>query len=162
MAGGTDGFVRDVNTATRIVDAATPIASYLETPHINYGSSTQEKTFVQVGMTLSPLGNDTVRFGWNRDTQFSNSTTISQGDVGDDLGDAGAPEPDDFLLDDENDPDPSASILGGTSFTEVYEELMEGGSGRWVQYTFTQDVLNEDLYMHAFSIGMIPHSYSTE
>lgn len=162
MAGGTDGFVRDVNTATRIVDAATPIASYLETPHINYGSSTQEKTFVQVGMTLSPLGNDTVRFGWNRDTQFSNSTTISQGDVGDDLGDAGAPEPDDFLLDDENDPDQSASILGGTSFTEVYEELMEGGSGRWVQYTFTQDVLNEDLYMHAFSIGMIPHSYSTE
>lgn len=162
MAGGTDGFVRNMNVSAKNIDTATAISSYLETPHLNYGTSSQEKTIVQVGLTLSPLGNDTVDFGWVRDTQHDNTATISQGNVANELGDLSAPEVTDFLLDDADSPDDTASVLGGIAFAEVYEELMEGGSGRWLQYKFTQDAKDEDFFMHAFSVGLQFHSYSTE
>jgi len=154
MGGGDDGYVRNCNVDARNIDTDGIIRANLETPHLNYGRSSQMKTLTQVGLTLSPLGNDTIDFGWTWDTQWAQTETISQGDVGAELLDDTAPDPDAFLLSDDTVTGDTGSLLGGVNFNEVYADLVEGGEGRWVQYAFSQEVLDEDLFMHAFSVGM--------
>ena len=154
MGGGADGYVRQLNIDARSIDSDEIIRAQVDTPHLNYGRSSQMKTITQVGMTLSPLGNDTVEFHWTWDTQYEQQTTISQGDIGDDLLDDTAPDAEAFLLSDDTVTGDTGSLLGGVNFNEVYEDLTTGGEGRWIQYSFKQEVLAEDLFIHAFSVGM--------
>ena len=152
--GGSDGYVRQLNISSKNIDTTGKISLAVDTPYLNYGSSVQHKTINKVGITLSPQGNDTVTFGWDRDTEHSQSIELSQGDVTSELGDAAAPAAGDFMLDE--------SELGGLGFNEVYGDLDEGGDFRWIQYKFRQAVLNDDLRLHAFLTGVEFDAIGTE
>jgi hypothetical protein len=161
--GGTDGYVRSLNISAKNIDTTGIINPYVETPHLNYGSSVQNKTIDKVGITLSPTGDDTVVFSWTRDTQYTQSVTISQGEAGDLLRDDNDPQGDDFMLSDDTAPDSATdSVLAGTNFNEVYNDLEEGGDFRWIQYIFKNQALNDELVLHAFGTGLQFDAIGTE
>jgi hypothetical protein len=154
QGGGSDGYARTFNVNARSIDGSGVIRSLVDCPYLNYGSSTQYKTITQVGITLSPKGQDIIEYLWNRDSQYDNSVSLDQGGGGVELGDATAPDAADFML--------SQDQLGGVTFTEVYNNLVEGGDFRWIQHRFRQEVNGDDLLMHAFSIGLQFDAAGTE
>jgi len=152
--GGADGYVRQVNISTRNIDTTGAIDSRVQTPHLNYGSSTQYKTFADLGLTLSPTGNESVDFEWIRDSIRENAIVLNQGDATVELGDSGSPDSADFML--------SIDELGGLIFNEVYADMEEGGSFRWIQYQFVQDSIDDDIHLYAFSTGLQFDAFGTE
>jgi len=147
--GGTDGFIRSTNIAANSIDATTPMTPVVATPFMNYGSSIQYKTIATMGFTVSPVGDDMLTFKWVRDSTYDQTATISQGAVdGVALGV--------FVLDVDK-------LTGGVGrINELYYEMEEGGEFRWIQYQIENNVLNDDLVVHAFLAGLQFDAVSTE
>ena len=148
-AGGADGYIRSTNTAAKSIDATTPITPVVTSPFMNYGSSIQFKTIAAMGFTLSTTGNDSLTFRWVRDSTFDQIVTISQGAVeGVALGV--------FVLD-------ADQLTGGVGrIIEVFYDMEEGGHFRWIQYQLENNVLNDDLVVHAFLAGLQFDGVGTE
>jgi len=119
------------------------------TPFMNYGSSIQYKTIATMGFTVSPVGDDMLTFKWVRDSTYDQTATISQGAVdGVVLGV--------FVLDVDK-------LTGGVGrINELYYDMEEGGDFRWIQYQIENNVLNDDLVVHAFLSGLQFDAVSTE
>lgn len=133
MGGGYDGYVRQLNIADRDIDGTTSYTGLVTTPHINYGSSSQEKTIYAIGATVSPVNTDDgLEFDWKRDSVYSGTTVnLNQGDPAND-------------------------------FNEVYADMEDGGQFRWIQYTWKQRQVREDMHMHAFTAAIKLGTHSTE
>ena len=154
MGGGTDGYVRELNNNTKAIDTTTEIRARVDTPNMNYGSvSAQSKTLVSVGITLTPAGNDDLRFYWTRDSVYEQQAAMDQGFEGVLLGDANSPTPEDFTLGDSADAT-TGDYLFGLTFREIYYEPQDGGEARWMQYSIRNEDVDEDLYVHALSTGV--------
>ena len=108
------------------------------------------KTFAQVGIGIEPRGAYDLTFGWTRDDNAQQTTTLQQGG-GDVLGPA-----------DENEFTLGTSALAGSQFVERFQELEEGGEFRSIQYQVTQNGVNEDLELHSLSVTLEPGALSTE
>jgi len=148
--GGTDGFLRRSNVANRSIDTTTAINYKVTTPHLNYGNPMITKTLERASVGISPKGNYNGTFLWERDNEAQQSATFSQ-EGGDVLGPADANE---FTL--------GTSKLGGARFVDRYMELEEGGEARDISYQFTNNGLNEDMEIHAFTTTLTPGAESSE
>ena len=142
FAGGTDGFVRKVNVTAKNIDSLTPVMSQVTSPFINYGSVTRFKTATMVGMAVSPkAAGASVEFEWTRDSTYANSVELSQGAAtGVPLGV--------FVL--------GTDLLDAPNLNmnQVFADLEEGGDFRWVQYSIKQEDIDEDLVLHAVTVGI--------
>lgn len=150
MVGGNDGYVRKTNVANRAIDGATAITAYVTTPATNYGSAITVKTISTASVGIAPKGSYTVQFGWTRDDNAQQLTTVNQGG-GDVLGPAAAHQ---FTL--------GTSALGGAQFVDRFMELEEGGEFRSISYQVYNAGLNEDLECHSISASMEIGGQSTE
>lgn len=143
--GGTDGFLRRSNIATRSIDSATSINYTVKTPFLTYGNPMRTKTIERASVGISPKGDYEGTFAWERENESQQTATFSQtgGDV---LGS--------FVL--------GASKLGGVGFSDYYMELEEGGEFRNIRYQITNNVISEDLELHNFSTTITAGAESSE
>lgn len=148
--GGTDGFLRRSNVATRSIDGATSINYKVKTPYLTYGNPMIMKTIERASIGIVPKGNYEGTFAWERDDNTQQSQNFSQ-EGGDVLGPATSNE---FTL--------GTSTLGGPSFVNRYMELEEGGEFRTIRYILTNNSINEDLEIHNFTSTITPGAESTE
>jgi len=150
VLGGNDGFVRRSNVATRSLDGTTAIAAKVTLPFLNYGNSMLKKTLYNGSIGIAPKGNYTATFGWTRDDNAQQTTTVTQGG-GDVLGPASENE---FTL--------GTSTLGGALFVDRYMDLTEAGEFRNIQYQLTQSGAGEDLECHSLNVSIKGGSMSLE
>ena len=147
--GGTDGYIRDLNVANKTIDGDTALTPKMLTPYMNYGDSFQFKTIEKVSLTVSPQNDDVVDFSWQRDNESKQQVTISQGAIeGVGLGS--------FRL--------GIDKLAGETgrINAVYYDLEEGGDFRWIRYTHSNNVLNDDVVVHDFGAGLQFDATGTE
>ena len=148
--GGNDGFVRKSNQATRAIDGSTAITATITTPFINYGLPIEEKEISIASVGISPKGNYTGTFGWQRDDNAQQTQSFDQGG-GDVLGVAAANQ---FTL--------GTSQLAGSQFVDRFMDLEEGGLFRSVQYQVTNAGVSEDLEVHSIAAAINSAGWSTE
>ncbi len=150
VAGGNDGFVRRTNIAARSLDATDSIAAKVTLPYLSYGNSIMMKTLHGASVGIAPKGAYTTTFGWTRDDNSQQTTTITQGG-GDVLGPADANE---FTL--------GTSTLGGAQYVDRYMDLTDGGEFRNIQFQLTQNGVGEDMEIHSISASIKGGSISLE
>lgn len=150
MGGGDDGYVRKFGQPARSIDGATSLAPKITTPFMSYQSDLNMKTLVAVGVGIAPHNNADFTFGWTRDANAQQSTTMTQtgGDV---LGPASANE---FTL--------GTSVLAGTNYAPLFAQLEEGGEFRSIQYQIKQSANDADLEIHQISAQITLGGVSTE
>ena len=85
-AGGTDGYVRVLDTSDRSIDTTGAYTGRVESPFLNFGSSAYLKNLEDGWMSLAPKGNYNLSFGYQQDTALEETVTISQAGVGGVLG----------------------------------------------------------------------------
>lgn len=135
MLGGTDGHVRKWGQSTRTVDG-TGINFKVTSPHMNYGLPAHKKTITAASLGLSPKSDDTVTFGWQRDNNAQQTSTVTQG---------GGGQLDSFVL--------GTDTLGGARYVDRFMELLDGDEFRSIRYQVTHSDNNADLELH--SIGAL-------
>lgn len=150
MIGGTDGYVRKTDVATRSIDGATSIAARIDSPYNNYGSAITTKTLAQGSVGIAPKGNFDITVGWTRDDNAQQTDTITQGG-GDVLGTASANQ---FTLD--------TSALGGALYVDRFLSFEEGGEFRSISYQLRNSGLNEDMEIHSLSVGLEVGAHSQQ
>ena len=150
-AGGTDGFVRKLGRATRSIDGVTSINYNVKTPHINYNSAIVMKTLGGVAIGVQPKNDGNITFGWQRDNNTQQTTTIGQGGA-DVLATSSAG--DEFTL--------GTSTLAGGRFVDRFSETEEGGEFRSIQFQITNNVNLEDVELHSVSAIVSGGAWSTE
>ncbi len=150
MSGATDGFVRTHNKALRSIDEVTSISASVKTPFLHYGLPIMKKTITDATVGVQPKGAATVLFGWQRDDQSQQTTTINQGG-GASLAPATQNQ---FTL--------GTSTLSGGDFIDRFIDLDTGGEFRSIQFEVANSNLNEDLEVHSFSIVVEGGAWSTE
>lgn len=150
MIGGTDGYVRKTDVATRSIDGATSIAARIDSPYNNYGSAITTKTLAQGSVGIAPKGNFNITFGWTRDDNAQQTDTVLQGG-GDVLGTASSNQ---FTLD--------TSALGGALYVDRFLSFEEGGEFRSISYQLRNSGLNEDMEIHSVSVGLEVGAHSQQ
>lgn len=150
MAGGSDGFIRRTQLATKSKDGSGALSYKVTLPYLNYGIPIKKKTLVNVGLGLNPTGDATATVNWRRDRSATQTASVAQGG-GDVLGPAAAHV---FTL--------GTSTLGGISYDDRWIDTIEGGEFRAIQYEITQAGVNEDVELHYFSSTIDVGSESTE
>ena len=139
FAGGNDGFVRKMFQPNRSIDGATALSYKVTTPFLDYGSTITVKTMIGGSLSLQPKNNGNLTFGWQADANSQQTLTVAQGGV-DVLGTASANQ---FTL--------GTSTLGGAMFVDKFFPTPTGGEFRQIQFEVTNNVVNEDVEMHAIS-----------
>ena len=138
--GGRDGYVRRTDVANRSIDAATSISAKVTTPHSTYGAAFLTKTLSGAALGIAQK-NGNITFGWQTDAATQQTTTVTQG--GSNVLDGGAGVG--FTLD-----DPVLGLLGGSLYTNRFIEETHG-EFKSLQFSVTQNGLNEDLELHSIS-----------
>ena len=116
-------FVRSLNIANRV-----------HTPFITYGTP-KFKTLSRASVGISPKGSYSLVFGWNKDNQSEQFTTVGQGATGGELP---------FTL--------GTDTLGGTTdYQERHMDLSEGGEFRAIAYRVRSLLIDEDMELHSIS-----------
>lgn len=141
--GSTDGFVKKMLQTRRSIDGVTAISSVVTTPFIHYGSPSTFKTLAGLSVGVRPKGAFDFLFNWRRDSEPTQSKSITQSGGGAVLAPAAANQ---FTL--------GTSTLGGGDFTDIYVDMDEGGEFRAVQYEMSDSVNNQDLEIHTFSTSI--------
>ena len=151
MFGGYDGFLRKYGIVNRSIDTTTGLSYNVETPYLDYGTIFNEKIVTGLGMGIQPHGAGDITFGWSRDNNVQQTTTIAQGGAGDRLATA-VPATDNFTL--------GTSTLGGARFLTRFAELE--GEFKTIQYQFTNAINNTDTEIHSFAVRLAPGAESLE
>ena len=149
LFGGSDGYVRRAGQPTRTVNA-TAISYLVTTPAFDYGAPHQLKTFEAGSVGIFPRSNSSFTFGWTRDGNVEQTTSIAQGGTGV-LGTAAANQ---FTLD--------TSTLGGSQFVDKWFSAEEGGDFRTISYKFQDTNNNVDFEVHSFGSFIKPSGESLE
>ena len=84
-AGGTDGYVNQLDVAARAVNTTGAYTADVLFPFLNFGSSAHLKTVGDIWASFLPKGASTFTLGFTRDTATEQSVSISQSG-GDTLG----------------------------------------------------------------------------
>ncbi len=150
MIGGNDGYVRRSEMAARSIDGATAISAKVTLPYLNYGNPILMKTLYGASLGIAPKGSYTATFGWTRDDNAQQTTTVNQGG-GDVLGPA-----------DENEFTLGTSTLAGSQYVDRFVDLTEGGEFRNIQFQVTQAGLGQDLELHSLTAGVKGGAVSLE
>jgi hypothetical protein len=131
--GGTnDGYVRRLQQTTRNIDGTTAIQAETDTPFLNYGTPERMKSIYRAAVGISPKGTYDLTFGWRRDNNAEQTTTVGQGATGGTLP---------FTL--------GTDTLGGTTdFQHRFMSLEEGGEFRDISYSVRNADTDEDLELH--------------
>lgn len=146
MVGGNDGYVRKLGQPTRSIDGNAAISYTVTTPFLNYSDPIVKKTIAGGSIGFAPKNNGSVTFGWQRDTNAQQTQSVNQGGSSSTLGS--------FILD--------TDTLGGSSFSDQFFELEEGGDFRSIQYQVTNSTNNEDVEIHSLSAIVTRDDWSTE
>lgn len=138
--GGADGYVRRTDTSNRSIDAVTSIAAKVTTPYTNYGSVFIMKTLSGIAIGIAPKGAYNFTFNWQCDTGTQQTATVSQ--LGGNVLGGGAGS---FTLD-----DATLGLLAGALYIDRFVEEAHG-EYRSVQFSVTQNGVDEDLELHSIS-----------
>ena len=76
--GSTDGYVRQLDIADRVVDTSTAYTMTVETPFLNFGSSATLKNAEAGFLSLQPKGDYDANFQYIRDSNAADEVTIDQ------------------------------------------------------------------------------------
>lgn len=133
IAGGTDGILRTLGSATRSSDTGS-ISYNVQTPFLDYELPQRMKTLERGSITLNPKTAGNATFGWTRDNNTQQTQSVAQGGA-DVLGV--------FLL--------GSSLLGGGKFYEAFFATEEGGEFRAIQYQVLDNVSGQDIEVHGIS-----------
>lgn len=151
MIGGKDGYVRKTDQSTRSIDGVTAIDAEIDTPFTNYGTAIALKTLANASLGIAPKGNYSISFGWTRDGNAQQLTSVTQAGFGDVLGPASANQ---FTLD--------TSVLAGSQYVDVFPSMEEGGEFRAISYQVRNNVVGQDFEVHSISTQFETDSQSTE
>jgi hypothetical protein len=147
LGGSNDGYVRRLNVADRSIDGTGALSFRVTTPFLNYGNPIMTKTISIASTGLSVKGNFNYTFGWTRDFNAQQTTTLTQSAIG-------AASLDTFLLD--------TSQLGGAAYVDIFSELEGGGEFRSIQYDVRQSGVSQDIELHSITAAITPGALSTE
>jgi hypothetical protein len=150
LAGGGDGFLRKLQQPSRVIDTITPISMQVRTPFFDYGAPFHTKTLGEGYLQIAPKNSGDIEFTVQRDSADVQTFEISQA-AGDPLGSVSGMN---FTL--------GVSALAESSVVERFFEADPGGEFRQVQYGFVNDIVGEDVEIHAFGLTVEGGSISTE
>ena len=85
FAGTTDGYVHQLDTASRSVAGSGGYTANVVMPFVNMGSSAMLKTAEDGFLSIQPKGDYTITFGWTRDRNAEQTVSLTQ-TSGDTLG----------------------------------------------------------------------------
>lgn len=137
--GGTDGYLRRLDSDSYALDTSTAINAVVKTPTLSYGSPHMTKTIVAGSIGFLPLTDDTVTFEWHRDNGTYSTLSVDQGG-----GDILAPTSGTaFTLD--------TSQLGGGQYTEQWFETENGGEFRNIAFVLSNGDLDANFSIHSLS-----------
>lgn len=149
-AGTNDGYVVKLFHPTRSIAGGTTISYKMTTPHLTYGHPGMLKMMNGGSLGIQPKNNGNITFGWTRDDNAQQTTTIAQGGTAV-LGPASANQ---FTL--------GTSALGGARFVDRFFVSETGGEFRSVQFQVTNNVDNEDVEIHSLSAIVNEAGWSME
>ena len=101
-----------------------------------------------------------ITFGWKRDQEPEDTVTLTQTGSGSRLAPA-FPTSANFVLGPAVLPN-VAGKLAASSSTEIFGDLIEGGTFRQIRYRIQQASLNRDMNVHSISSLLAPSSRTVE
>lgn len=134
IIGSEDGFLRKLGQSSRSIDGATAIPFVVDTPYLDYGDAFLEKTFERCALGIYPKNDGNITFGWTRDDNAEQTTTIGQG---------GTSALGSFTL--------GTDVLGGSRFVNRFFDTQEGGQFRSISYSVRNSANSEDVELHNIS-----------
>lgn len=143
LAGSNDGFTRRIQQTSKNIDTSTVINATVKTPFMSYGSPFEYKKLGGLSVNVKPAGGAIITAGWGRDDNAE--TTVTFNETGSGRLATATPTSDNFVL--------GTSKLGSVHAKELFNDTIDGGEFRRIQYRVTNAELDRDLELH--SIGAL-------
>ncbi len=153
--GGSDGFVRITEQASRSIDATTGLSFNVKTPFMNYGLPNLDKILAYISLGYTPHNIGSITFGYTRDNEAQQAQPITQ--AGGNVLAPASVSALEFTLD-----DPVKGKLGGSRFVNEFFWQIEGGAFRTIQYQITNAANNEDVQLNTFGVSLGVAGENTE